>query len=151
MIGFSVFLSLNSVLKLPWPWDWTGLSLKFKNQTPNNPEMTLYMAHMKLKWIWWTLSEIIANFCWGLSWLSNMVVAFHTVLSWHSRMLPIENTSISDFMGLMIVIYLSQGKPWSSSWLYLLQWAGELLREALFAVFHPIFFVYDSREWSSLL
>lgn len=127
---------------------WTGLSLKFKNHTPIYMEMTLYMAHMKLKWIRWNLSEVIANFCTRdyYGYLIFVGITFHTAVSWQSSKLPIENTIISDFMGLIIVIYLSQGKPWSSLWLYLLQWAGELLGESLCAIFHPIFLSMTSRS-----
>lgn len=32
--GYSVFLSLSSVLKLPWPSAWAGLSSRVKNHTP---------------------------------------------------------------------------------------------------------------------
>lgn len=91
---------------------WTGLSLKFKNHSPKYMEMTLYIAHTKLKLIWWNVSEVIANFCTRdyHGYLIFVVITFHTALSWKSSKLPIENTIISDFMRLIIVIYLSQGK-----------------------------------------
>lgn len=77
--------------------------------------MTQYMTHMKLKCIWWNLNEVIANFCTRDYPGYLIFVAFHTALSWQSSKVPTENTSIHDIydylMRLIIVIYLSHGKP----------------------------------------
>lgn len=75
--------------------------------------MTLYMTRMKLKCIWWNLNEVVANFSTRdyPGYPIFVAVTFHTALSWQSSKLPIENTGVHDFMGLIIVIYLSHGKP----------------------------------------
>lgn len=75
--------------------------------------MTLYMTHTKLKCFCWNLNEVIADFntrdypgC-----LIFIAVTFHTAFSWQRSKLLIENTSMCDFMALIIVIYLSHRKP----------------------------------------
>lgn len=101
--------------------------------------MTLNMKHMKLKWIWWNLSEIIASFCTRdySCCLIFVVITFQIVVSWHSSKLPIEKTNVHDFIRLIIAIYQSQANIEDLLGSVSCNEQENLCESFFFAVFHP--------------